>query len=214
MIGLAAAMLSAPLPGQAPASQPARETPASEFRGLPARAAATEYQAQGKAGAINIGAEFDGHSVPTAEGAYTTDDFVVVEVGMFGAPGARATLSTGDFSLRINGRKNLLPNQPYELVFKSLKDPEWGPPTKEKSKTSVGGGADGSDAPPAPVHMPMELRHAMEQRVQKAVLLEGDRALPQAGLLFFDYRGKAQGIHSVELIYNGPAGNVTIPLHP
>ena len=43
---------------------------------------------------------------------------------------------------------------------------------------------------------------------------EGDRALPQAGLLFFLYRGKREGIHSIELIYSGAAGNSTLTLQP
>ena len=62
--------------------------------------------------------------------------------------------------------------------------------------------------------MPMELRRAMEQRVQRVAMLEGDRALPQAGLLFFEYRGKTQSIRSLELIYSGAAGNATLALQP
>jgi len=54
----------------------------------------------------------------------------------------------------------------------------------------------------------------MEQRVRSAVLLEGERGLPQAGLIFFQYRGKAQSIHSVELVYTGPAGTATLTLQP
>jgi hypothetical protein len=54
----------------------------------------------------------------------------------------------------------------------------------------------------------------MAQRVQKAALPEGDRTLPVAGLIFFQYRGKTQGIHSIELIYAGPAGKVTLALQP
>jgi hypothetical protein len=54
----------------------------------------------------------------------------------------------------------------------------------------------------------------MAQRVQKATLPEGDRPLPQAGLVFFPYRGGAKGIHSVELTYDGPAGKVTLALQP
>lgn len=178
--------------------------------------APTEYQAQAKAGAVTIAAEFLGHSVPTPESTYTAEDYVVVEAALFGPPDARARLTTGDFSLRINGKKVALPSQPYQLAFKSLKDPEWEPPSKDsKSKTSLGtgGGAD-QGATPAPVHMPLELRRAMEQRVQKAAMLEGDRALPQAGFLFFEYRGKTQGIRSLELIYNGSAGNATLTLQP
>ncbi|MBV8847913.1 MAG: hypothetical protein JO307_34295, partial [Bryobacterales bacterium] len=98
--------------------------------------------------------------------------------------------------------------------------PEWAPPEPSSSKsgkTSLSGGGGGGgqgDPPPAPAHMPPELQHAMIQRVQKAVLAEGERPLPQAGLLFFPYRGQAKGIRSVELIYKGPAGEVTLPLHP
>jgi hypothetical protein len=54
----------------------------------------------------------------------------------------------------------------------------------------------------------------MEQHVQNVVLREGDRALPQAGLIFFEYRGKTQKIHSLELTYTGPAGKATLALQP
>jgi hypothetical protein len=192
-------------------------TPSSDSKGMPPRAAPTEYQAQAQAGMVTVAAEFIGHSVPTPEATYSTDDFVVVEVGLFGPPEARARLSREDFSLRINGKKMALPSQPYELAFKSLKDPEWEPPSKpdSKGKTSfgTGGGDAGSSIPPV-VHMPIELRRAMEQRVQRASMLEGDRALPQAGLLFFDYRGKTKSIRSLELIYSGSAGSATLPLQP
>ena len=40
----------------------------------------------------------------------------------------------------------------------------------------------------------------------------GERPLPQAGLLFFLYRGKSEGIKSLELIYNGAAGKATLDL--
>jgi hypothetical protein len=54
----------------------------------------------------------------------------------------------------------------------------------------------------------------MAQRVQKATLPEGDRTLPVAGLIYFQYRGGAKGIHSVELIYDGAAGKATLALQP
>jgi hypothetical protein len=189
-----------------------------EGKGLPPRAAPTDYQARALAGTVTIAAEFTGHAVPTPQGTLSTEDYVVVETGLFGAPGARLKLSLEDFSLSINGKKTLLSSQPYGLVVSSLKDPEWEPPVKpeSKSKTSFGGGGQGgqSDGPPAPVHMPIELQRAMAQHVQKASLAEGDRALPQAGLIFFQYRGKTDRIRSIELIYTGPAGKATITLQP
>lgn len=219
---LTIAALVAALCGLAPAQENTasngerKETPASESKGMPPRAAPTEYQAHAQAGAVTVAAEFMGHSVPTPEATYSSEDFVIVEAGLFAPPGARAKLSLSDFSLRINGKKAPLASQPYELAFKSLKDPEWEPPkTETKSKTSIGdGGNADAGSLPVVVHMPLELKRTMEQRVQRAAMLEGDRALPQAGLLFFEYRGKTQNIRSLELIYNGAAGTATLALQP
>ena len=200
---------------------PGKEAQPSEARGLPPRAAPADYQTQGKAGTVTIAAEFKGHAVPTEEATFTSEDYVVVEVALYGPPEGKTMLSKDDFSLRINGKKTALPSQPYELAFKSLKDPEWAPPVPAESKSSKtsfgsggGGGAAGDNGPPPVVHMPMDLQRAMQQKVQRAALLEGDRALPQAGLIFFQYRGKVEGIHSIELTYSGAAGKATLALQP
>jgi hypothetical protein len=202
---------------RAPAQEAAaKEALANESKGLPPRAAPTDYQAHAQAGAIQIGAEFVGHAVPTPDATYTTEDFVMVETGLFGPPEARAVLSIGDFSLRINGKKALLPSLPYGLSFSSLKDPQWEPPSTPKSEkpTLNAGGGQPDDSFHPIVRMPIELKRAMQQRVQRASMPEGDRPLPQAGLLFFEYRGKTDNIRSLELIYNGPAGKATLALQP
>ncbi len=166
---------------------------------------------------ITIAAESHGHSIPTEElGPYTNDEFVTVEAAMFGAPNAKLQLSPDDFSLRINGKKNALMSESYLMLWHSLKDPSWEPPENSvKSKTSVNAGGGGQDdSLPPIIHMPPDLRHAMEQRVQKGSFPEGDRALPQSGLLFFEYHGQAKGIRSMELFYAGPAGKATLALRP
>ena len=184
-------------------------------KGLPPRATPSDYQAHTQVGSVTIGAEFMGHSVPTPDAIYNSDDYIVVEAGLFGAAQSTARLAVSDFSLRVNGGKKVVPNQPYELVYKSLKDPAWEPPKADKPKSSFStDGGGGGDTTPAPVHMPLELRRAMEQNVQHAAMLEGDRPLPQAGLLFFEYRGKTKNITSLELIYTGAAGTATVALHP
>lgn len=199
-------------PGQA---APSKSAQALEAARLPPRAAPTEYQAHAQAGAVTIGAEFTGHSVATLQATISTEDYVVVEVGLFGPPEARLKLSHEDFSLRINGKKTLLPAQAYLLVFKSLKDPEWAPPeSKAKKDSSDAEAPKSSDRNPVFVRVPFEVEHVMQQRVQKAALPEGDRALPEAGLIFFQYNGRTPGINSVELIYTGPAGKANLMLHP
>ena len=204
---------------QQPPAKEAAAVPANETKGLPPRVAPADYQALAHVGTVTIAADFVEHGIPTPQAAFTTEDYVVVEAGLFGPPGARLKLSIDDFSLRINGKKAPLLSRPYGMVLSSVKDPSWEPPEAPSSKsktglTTGGGGDQGASTPPAPVHMPMPLQHAMEQKVQKAALPEGDRALPQAGLLFFSYRGQSKGIYSVELIYSGPAGKATLSLHP
>jgi len=196
---------------------PTKDAQVNEARGIPPRATPADYQAQAPAGKATVAAEFLGHSVPTPQGIFTTEDYVVVEAALFGPPEARLKISFDDFSLRINEKKTPVPSQPFGAIFKSLKDPEWAPdvPAEEKSKSSFStGGKAAGDPPPAPVHMPLPLQRAMEQKVQKVALPEGDRALPQAGLIFCQYRGKAEGIHSLVLTYAGPAGTATLTLQP
>jgi len=196
-----------------------KEAQTREAKGLSPRATPADYQTHAQAGAVTIAAEFTGHSVTSPQSVLATEDYVVVEVGFFGPPEAQLKLSGDDFSLRINGKKTALPARPYASVFKSLKDPEWEPPVpvESKSKTSLGTGGGGQNDPgstPAPVHVPIEVERKWEQRVQKAALPEGERALPVAGLIFFQYRGKADNIDSIDLIYTGPAGKATLNLHP
>lgn len=204
-------------PGHPPIPPPAAVHVLDTAEGLAPRMSPKDYIAMGQAGDMVIGAEFDHHSVPTRELTLHTDDFVVVEVGIYGPPGAKLNVSLDDFSLRINGKKNALQSQPYGRVLSSIKDPQWAPPDqgKEKSKTSLGtGGGQDSGGPPPVVHPAFELQRSWNVRTQKAALPLGERPLPVAGLLFFQYRGKADNLDSVELHYDGAAGRVTIPLHP
>lgn len=192
-----------------------------EVQGLPPRAAPRDYQAQGKAGKVNIGADFVAHAVPTMESPLMSEDYVAVEIAFYGGTDGKTVLSFEDFSLRINGKKSPIPAQQYGMVMKSLSDPEWipdvpaeGPKSKTGLSGSAGGaglGGGGSD-PKVPPKMPFPLRRAMEQKAQKSALPEGERTLPIAGLIFFPYRGKDDGIHTVELIYNGKEGKATIGL--
>jgi len=193
-----------------------------EVMGMEPRVTPADYPDQAQAGAVTVAAEFQGHSIPTPDGPLTTEEFVVVETGLYGAPGARLQLSPGDFTLRVN-EKRILPSLPYGMVIASVKDPQWQPPEeqeKEKSKSSLSTGGDnggmktGEKEPPFPPKVPIELQRAWAARVHKASLPEGDRALPAAGLIYFEYRGKTTKMHSLELIYAGPAGKATLTLEP
>ncbi len=188
-----------------------KDTPGHDATRIFPRPAPSDYQAHAQAGAVTIAADFTAHSIVTLQKTLSTEDYVVIEVGVFGPPDARLKLSHEDFSLRINGKKTPLPAQPYLALYQSLKDPEWEPP---KSKDDEGGGSQKKDAHPWPVYPPFELVRAMQVRLQRAVLPEGDRALPEAGLIFFRYGGRSNGVHLVELLYDGPAGKATVAIQP
>ena len=211
-----AAALTAAVCLPATAQEGEKLPPVRDANAIPPRATPADYQAHAQAGAVTIGAEFAGHSIPTPESVLTSEDYVVVEVGIFGAPGARSLLSFGDFSMRINGSKKVIPAQPAGMVFGSLKDPNWAPPQPAgKPKTTFGsGGGGGQDDKPAPPKVPIGVERALEQRLQKASLPEGDRPLPEAGLLFFPHHGKTDNLRSIELIYSGPGGKATLALNP
>ncbi|HTQ55998.1 MAG TPA: hypothetical protein VMI94_16130 [Bryobacteraceae bacterium] len=182
--------------------------------GIPPRSAPSDYLSHGPAGRLTIAAEFTGHSVATPDATLRTDDYVVVEVGIYGPPGAHATISAEDFALRINGKKPT-PGQPYGLVVGSLKDPELEPTADEqKSKTKVGTGGQQDSSPPPPYRVPDELRHKYSHQLQALTLPEGDRTLPVAGLLYFQYHGKRDKIDSLKLIYSGAAGKGSLTLQP
>ena len=198
------------------AQNPPQEKPHPvEITGMPPRSAATDYAAHVQVGDFTLAAEFAGHNVPRPEDPLTTDDYVVVEVAVYGPNGVKLSLSPDQFSLQINDKKPS-PAVTFVVVASSLKDPEWVPPDqpKAKSKTSLGGGGGGQDPTPLPPKVPFELRRKMAQYIEVNSLPEGEHALPKAGLLFFPYRSKTQSIHSMELIYNGPAGKGKIALQP
>jgi hypothetical protein len=191
-------------------------------KGLPPRATPGEYLSRAQAGNYTIAAEFDRHDVPTAETTLTTEDYICVEVAIFGPAASHLTLSFSDFSLRINGKKTPLAAEQFAMVFTNLRDPTYDAPELKAAKENkssglnAGGGGGQSDlgATPPPVHIPPEMERAMQLQVQNAALPEGDRTLPVAGLIFFKYGGLPKGIHSVELLYAGAAGKATITLQP
>lgn len=211
MLGIFVAALGLFAQGQTSES---KEAP-NQVKGMPPRAAPGDYQAHSQAGTVTVAAEFLGHAVPRLKGPLSTDDYVVVEAALFGSPGERVTLSIGDFSLRINGKKPLS-SQPYEFLARSIKDPAWIPPDTgaSKSKSSFGTGGQQDSGPPPPPRVPFELRREMAQHLQRTSLPQGEHVLPQAGLIYFAYRGKTENIRSLELIYASAAGKATLALQP
>src|SRR4051794_17349525 len=110
------------------------QAPQPDTKGIPPRATPGDYQTKEQAGTVTIAAEFTGHSLPTADGPLTTEEYVGVEVALFGPAGASLKISADDFSLRVNGKK-ILPSQRFGMTLTSLRDPEWVPPDPPAQKS-------------------------------------------------------------------------------
>src|SRR5665213_2544832 len=122
-------------------SQCAAQAPAARVsKGLPPRATAGEYLSRAQAGKYTIAAEFDRHDVPAAESTLTTEDYICVEVGIFGAADSHLTVSSSDFSLRINGKKTPLAAEQFSMVFTNLRDPTYEAPELKAAKENKSSG--------------------------------------------------------------------------
>jgi hypothetical protein len=86
-----------------------------------------DYQTQAKVGPYTIAAEFTGHAFPTEEAVLTAQDYVAVELAIYGPADSKLVITATDFSLRINRRKEPLPSQAWLLATRNVRDPEWIP---------------------------------------------------------------------------------------
>jgi hypothetical protein len=193
----------------------------------PIRSSASEYPAHANTAAVAIGAEYLGHSVPVANGAFITKDYLVVKVGIF--PSARIAIANSQFTLRVDG-DSMLPGQAPGLVASSLSNSDWHPQSNSSHSTSIIlGGAPisvepGDQQPPsrsprAP-GLGDESRSGSKMPSQSAhdavfgdALPSGAILQPIHGLLFFHYAPKTKAaVRSLELIYDGGNGKITIRL--
>ena len=196
------------------------------------RVKASDYPAHTALANLEIGADYLVHSVPGERGFYFTRDFLVVEVGIFPATREGVTLSSRQFTLRING-KTVLYAESAGTVAASLKYPDW-----EQHPTMTAQAGPVIIGPPAVGRFPGDQRAGIplpvprqpdthdqsgvdkpvdkpiEQAVANAALPEGSASKPVKGCLFFAYKGKTKSIRSLELIYdageNGPKAKIPL----
>lgn len=193
-----------------------------------------EYPAHGRVGNIIIAAENLGPSVPTPSGGIYVQNYIAIEVAVFAEGAARsAPLSASHFALRINGARAVLRPDSPGFVAASIKYSNWERRRGLEASAGIGdaGVVLGRTTPAArfpgdrrpiegrapnpvpPVQSPVETKKdetPVEELVQNAALPEGDRVLPVSGCLFFQYKGKVKNIKKLELVYEGPPGEISL----
>lgn len=186
---------------------------------------AAEYPVHARIGQVDFGAEYMVHSISADNSTFTAEDYLVVEVGVFPDLGAQAHIDTRNFTLRVNGKKDLLYAQAPSMVAASLRYPDW---ERRRSMDVYAGAGDrgvvigrpqsverfpGDNRPassrlPGPVPRvpadpggkPEKERFDPAEIVTRAALLEGITKHPVSGYVFFAYRGKMSNIKKLELL--------------
>jgi hypothetical protein len=203
-----------------------------------AKEKATDYPVHADVGTLSIGAEYLVHSIPAHSQTFFARDYLVVDVAVF--PGRQEPVEIGNntFTLRINGRKETIFRDTPGFVAASLKYPDWEQQRRAEMEAGVGNAGvtigrptavgrfpddptpGHSRLPPAPkaptpdesAGIEQDAPQNVDEALAQVALPDGPASKPVAGYIFFHYRGKAKSIKSVELVYEGKQGSVTLKL--
>jgi hypothetical protein len=208
------------------------------FAGAAPRPKPEEYPVHARAGSAAIAADYLARSIPTAQRMFASEAYLVVEVAIYPDKGSRAQVSSGQFALRVNGKRQVLPQAPG-MVAASFKYPDWESGPVFEGGAGMGGAGVGIGGPrpaprfpgdrrpseerlPAPPRVPDQTPGGVEQQparsaedlIQEAALPDGPASGPVSGLLYFAFKGKTKSIRKLELLYRaGPdAPAVILPL--
>lgn len=221
--GLAGSLLCAILAGQAFA------------QGTRPKENASQYYAHAQLDKGNsIGADFLGKFLPVQGGTIYSDEYIFVEVALFGPLHDKIVIQPDQFTLKVNGRS--LTVQPPGMITVQGNFAEM----EARPHVVVGGGTDsgeieiggagrtprfpGDDAahtprrptPQAPTdasggQAPQKPQDP-ETAVKASILPEGAYPIPVSGYLCFAFEGKLKKIKHAELDYKGPLGIASLPL--
>lgn len=189
--------------------------------GLTPRPLPEDFPVHQETARVRIGAEFMVHSFGRDSERYVNEDFLTVEVGVYPIERSPTLISAGQFTLRVNGKKEVLRSVAPSVVASSLKYNDW-----EQRVT-----LDGPSGPrfpgdnrsnqgrlPAPPQVSQDPTLAQPAHVAPSVLVkevaleEGERKFPAGGYLYFPYRGKVKSIRSLDLIYDNGSESITLRL--
>ena len=219
-----------------PADVIAHDPDASTIHGTKVRASASQYpfHIALKDGRAAVGAEFMGHTIEGQQTTFVADDYIVVEVAIYPAKGQTLNVSMGDFQLRVNEKRVLMP-QPAQLAATRMKYPDWDNSTQLEAAGGIGGIGAGVGRPPVsqprfpgaptdqtrlPRRDPVRSQETVvakqtaPEAVVYAALPEGPTSAPVSGLLYFEFKGKLKSLKSMELLIRSAVDTPEVlPIH-
>lgn len=186
-------------------------------QGTDPKSKAEDYEAHGQSKGIAIGAEFMLHSFSGQGTSYIAPDYLVVEVALYPPKGEEIELHAAAFSLRLNGKRNLLTPVTADVVKGSLERPEWQQSPHLDAAAGVGNatvilagphpGQTPRTGTPYPVprpgdgDVPRTPPVKAEDLVTATALPEGRFRAPASGYIYFPYTGRVHSLKTVELMF-------------
>ena len=197
-----------------------------------------DYPAHAMDGRTGVAAEYLAHSIPAGTQTFIASDYLVVEAALYPIPGEPIEMGTSTFKLRLNGKKETISAEEPGFVAASVKYPDW----EQRKNVEVQGGIGDtavvlgrppvvgrfpgdptpqqSRLPRGPTAPPPDDRNGIEKEdparaedvIAQKALPEGRAEKPLSGYLYFRYRGRTKSIKSLELVYAGKSGPVTLKL--
>ncbi|MGH9631752.1 MAG: hypothetical protein ACRD7E_25890 [Bryobacteraceae bacterium] len=163
---------------------------------------------------------------------YYTDDYLVIEVAIFPDEGREMEVLASNFTLRLNGKREVLFSRPPAMVAASMKYPDYhhprglvvaagpiivgrpgrverfpGDPRPQQDRLP---GQPRVETKPSGVP-PAEIPTA-EEVVTGTALKEGAADHSLSGYLYFPYRGKLKSVKSVELLVRNGSDTAVLRL--
>ncbi len=199
---------------------------------VPAKPKVEEYPAHASGAKGSIGAELMVHVVSSDGKSYFVPDYLTVEVAVYPLKEESLMVAISHFTLRINGKKQELLTQSPGFAASSLKYPQFSSRPSGSASAGIGMGGVTIGGPRQQPRVPGEEGSTgptisnptgnstsssdapvtAADAVVNAALAEGPATHPIAGYLYFPFQGDGKKAKKVELIYRGPAGEITLPL--
>ena len=197
-----------------------------------AKPKAADYPLHTSVGDVLIGVEYLVHSIPVGDQTFFAADYLVVEVAVYPKANDPIVIAEETFTLRVNGKKQVIFPQSPGFVAASMKYPDWEPRVSKEvdvgpviigRPTTVGrfpGDRRGNPLPSPPkAPQPDDQRNVEEQApddpadaLARLGLPQGEVSKPVTGFLYFHYKARPKSIHSVELVCQTKAGSTTLQL--
>jgi hypothetical protein len=152
----------------------------------------SDYQVQQTVGDTVVAADYLLHSVGTGSGSFLAPDYLVVEVAVYPAKGHPVTVSSGQFTLRVNGRE-VLPTELPSVAAATVRFSSW--------DTQGGRPGPASQPPPAANGIDRPTPRNAPEAITLTAFPNGEWTGPTSGNLYFGYSKKTKSIKTLDLIW-------------